>query len=567
MDERGSDNIRSGAASRPPASEFTEDTPLFTDVPYTPVRRAGNSGRPEPTPSKTPPLGRSASGSGLYGGRPYSAPQRRDPAPRPAQSTPPRGRSRSAPVYTELSWDDLMRGTDPDQLGRPAQPAETPASFPSSSSPQPRSGSQYFGGFDQEMEELFYGRPARQSAPKDPRYRDPAPTDNASPRPAENIRPRTAAPSYRPQATRRVPMQQNNTPAPAQRAASMGVRSQWSGVFGGGPGAPASPPRPSAGTPAAARPSRSGPSSQGKGRRSSRMPRGKIPPLFLGGGLILVALLIFLIARLTGDSSSSPRPASVPAAVTTPVPAETSAPAVTPEPAGEATPAPTPEPTPTPSGPKAKKVGDLVVPADWGPTIPARSRAVYDSFFDKSIMVGNSLVEGYRNWAGMNNMRCIFHTGATVSNAIGNIDLAPITLNPPGYYENIYLMFGLNEIGTDVNSFVQGYKKLVDFIREYQPTANIVCISVTPVMKKVDEDPNEVQSMERIRRFNAALQEFCVDQNCWYLDIYNLLLDKDGYLSGEYAYIGDGKHFEKSGYVAWANYMKTHYVDEKLLTE
>ena len=45
------------------------------------------------------------------------------------------------------------------------------------------------------------------------------------------------------------------------------------------------------------------------------------------------------------------------------------------------------------------------------------------------------------------------------------------------------------------------------------------------------------------------------------------LLDGNGYLSSAYAYEGDGKHFEKSGYVAWANYMKTHYVDEGLLTE
>ena len=238
-----------------------------------------------------------------------------------------------------------------------------------------------------------------------------------------------------------------------------------------------------------------------------------------------------------------------------------------PEPQEETTPAPTPEPSPTPAGPKAKLSGGLVVPADWGPVIPERSRAVYDSFFDKSCMVGNSLVEGFFMWAGMTNMRYIYHTGATVSDAIGKLDLAPITLNPPGYYENIYLLFGLNEIGTDVNSFVQGYKKLVDFIRQYQPTANIILISVTPVTRQVDGDPNEVQSMDRIRTFNSALTEFCVDQNCWYLDIYHLLLDKDGYLSGDYAFVGDGKHFEKSGYVAWANYMKTHYVDSSLPDE
>ena len=85
--------------------------------------------------------------------------------------------------------------------------------------------------------------------------------------------------------------------------------------------------------------------------------------------------------------------------------------------------------------------------------------------------------------------------------------------------------------------------------------------------QKVDEDPNEVQSMERIDTFNAALKEFCKDNECWYLDIYSMLLDGNGYLSSAYAYEEDGKHFEKSGYVAWANYMKTHYVDSALPTE
>ena len=182
-------------------------------------------------------------------------------------------------------------------------------------------------------------------------------------------------------------------------------------------------------------------------------------------------------------------------------------------------------------------------------------------------MIGNSLVDGFCMWSGMTNIRYIYSTGATVGGAIGGLDLAPLTLNPDGYYTDIYLMFGLNEIGVDVNSFVQGYKKLVDFIRQHQSTANIYIISVTPVTRRVDEDPNEPQKMDRIRMFNSALIEFCEDQNCWYLDIYSMLLDSEGYLSADYAYMEDGKHFEKSGYVAWANYMKTHYVDEKLLTE
>ena len=164
-------------------------------------------------------------------------------------------------------------------------------------------------------------------------------------------------------------------------------------------------------------------------------------------------------------------------------------------------------------------------------------------------------------------MRCIYGTGAVVNNVLGTLDLSPLTLNDADYYHDIYLMFGLNEVGTDVNSFVQSYKTLIEYVREHQTKANIYVISVTPVTQDVDADPNEVQSMDRINAFNSALKQLCADEKCWYLDIYSMLLDEYGYLSSNYAFAGDGKHFEKSGYVAWANYMKTHYVDEGLLTE
>ena len=40
MDEQNNERYRgSGAASRPPESDLTEDTPLFTDIPYTAGRR------------------------------------------------------------------------------------------------------------------------------------------------------------------------------------------------------------------------------------------------------------------------------------------------------------------------------------------------------------------------------------------------------------------------------------------------------------------------------------------------------------------------------------------------
>ena len=289
----------------------------------------------------------------------------------------------------------------------------------------------------------------------------------------------------------------------------------------------------------------------------------------LAFGILLIALGIVTLARKGNEKPRYTLPSYAPVTAT-PCPADTPQPGeATPEVTAEVsmTPKPTAEPTPTPSGAKAQRDGDLIVPADWGAIVPERTNAVYDSHFDRSCMIGNSLVEGFRMWSGVTNMRCIYGTGAVVNNVLGTLDLSPLTLNDADYYHDIYLMFGLNEVGTDVNSFVQSYKTLIEYVREHQTKANIYVISVTPVTQDVDADPNEVQSMERINAFNSALKQLCADEKCWYLDIYSMLVDEYGYLSSNYAFAGDGKHFEKSGYVAWANYMKTHYVDEGLLTE
>lgn len=530
MDNRDFSYRSGNPASRPPASDSGDDTPLFNEIPYTSRRSSGSGGRGE-TPASG---GRGSEWTSPYGGRPYSRPRMearpRDPAPQ---------ERRAAPVYTELSWEDLRRGnTAGGQTAPPVSPTQSvPPQQTENAAAQRRSATPYFGGFEQERDSLFnsnqpYHTPGSENVPRR-EIRYVAPT-----------RPGARQRAARERASQRTAAPEQPTPAVQPRTSRQNA-------------APRRTPSASAGRP------------------SNNRPRGgkHIPPIYLMGGFVLLALLIFGIAKLAGGSGSNNiRPA-------TPVPAVSAAPfdvqptevpvtaETTPEVEPDFTPTPSPEPSPTPSGPKAQKLGELIVPADWGPTVPERRREVYDSYFDKSCMIGNSLVDGFFMWSGLTNIRYIYSTGATVAGAIGGLDLAPLTLNPDGYYTDIYLMFGLNEIGIDVNSFVQSYKKLVDFIREHQSTANIYIISVTPVTKRVDEDPNEPQKMERIRTFNSALKEFCTDQNCWYLDIYSMLLDKDGYLSMDYAFVEDGKHFEKSGYVAWANYMKNHYVDSTLLTE
>lgn len=603
--ENGENYNRSrGAASRPPEWERSgeDDIPLFTEIPLSSVRRAPRSGRPDV--AFTQPASRSAASANAnpYGARiaaprgrndgtagTYTAPRYQSQFPsqresaRPAPAQPARPVSGPAPTYTEISWDSLRSGADlsalaaqPPRETRPVQPTpqETPA----------QAATPYFGGFSREMDDLFYGSastpagggsyggtsaPAKRSAAAT----QPRP-ENSSGRggllqslshlgrnhtsrstarrsePAGPLYPSVGQHGARPASPRQTASAARRSAQPAARPAaprgSYGTRTPSSGAGTPPYGGPVN---------YAARPRKRG-----------------IHPAFYVAGLVLLALLILLVSRLVNSSrSSKPRPVAA-----TATPEVTVAPEVTPTPDPLATPSPTPfvtpvprptpAATPVPAGAKAARYGTRIIPADWGPVVPERKTAVYDSHFDKSVMIGNSLVEGFFMWSGMTNIKYIYDTGAVVSAVLGRMDLSPLTMNP-GRYTDIYLMFGLNEIGTDVNSFVTNYKKLIDFIRESQPDANIYVVSVTPVTDQVDKDPNEVQSMDRIDKFNAALKEFCADEKIWYLDIYSMLLDEWGYLSADYAYAGDGKHFEKSGYVAWANYMKTHYVDEGLLTE
>ncbi len=546
--DNGDRTYRSGGASRPPRREgetgASRETPLFTELPMNNARRTPSSGRPDYYPPQTPAR---SSGREPYGGR--QGDSYLDYARRPGQQTgadpqiPSRetrdagrgyGQPRTSPVYTEISWDSLRNGS----YNAPAAPTENAAPPPAESDP--------FEGYyaaagrtapEQRQAPFYTGQPAqpdyRQYSRPDYRQYSQPPRQSGAYRTTER-----SAPAHRPSVIRPpAPDRTRRTPPPVSPT----------------------------------------PSYQGTGNapRGPRGPRRRgLHPVFYVVALVLVALMIFGVSKAVGSARNRTPKATpvqyVPGSAVTHAPA-TATPGPTPEGGAEATPSvtftPTPAPTPTPSGPKAARSGNRIVPADWGVVVPERLRTVYDSFFDRSCMIGNSMVEGFFMWSGVKNIRYIYGTGAVVTNVIGVLDLAPLTLNEPGYYTDIYLMFGLNEVGTGVTSFLQGYQKLVDYIRQYQPDANIYIVSVTPVTQKVDEDPNEVQTMDRINTFNAALKEFCKDNQCWYLDIYSMLLDGDGYLSSAYAFEEDGKHFEKSGYVAWANYMKTHYVDADLVTE
>lgn len=304
--------------------------------------------------------------------------------------------------------------------------------------------------------------------------------------------------------------------------------------------------------------------------------------------MIKAAALLMLCATLLAGCvmpagrgaapTPTPEPAAVPTAEPTaeptavPTPEPTATPEPTPEPTPtpepSPTPEPTPEPTPVPEGRKASWDGEHVVPGGWGPSIPYRDTAVDNSFFQNSLMIGNSFVEGFQRMSGMGaDIMCLYEVGLNVYNALDMEDMAILWRSTPDRFDNVYVMLGINEIGSNLEPFLENYEKVLEFIRKHQPAANIIVVSIAPISEWVSSDPSTSKSNDRIRTLNSGLKQLCADHGYWYLDIYSALVDDKGNLTDLYVYAGDGVHMEGFGYLAWADYMRTHYVDLGLLTE
>ena len=182
-------------------------------------------------------------------------------------------------------------------------------------------------------------------------------------------------------------------------------------------------------------------------------------------------------------------------------------------------------------------------------------------------MVGNSLTGGFLTMSGLGDrVECIYETGANVYNVLKSryMDMKHMRRNA---YTDVYIVLGLNELGMDNDSFAENYGEIIDYIRKLQPKANIILVSVTPMDKWVHENPYDYRNMDMVLTFNDVLRSLCADKGCWYLDLFSVLVDQEGFLKEEIAYHGDGLHLEANGYELWAEYMRTHYVDEALLTE
>ena len=116
----------------------------------------------------------------------------------------------------------------------------------------------------------------------------------------------------------------------------------------------------------------------------------------------------------------------------------------------------------------------------------------------------------------------------------------------------VFLMIGTNDLShrTD-EQIVTNITNIITGIKKNRKNAQIYVQSIYPVNPRTD---NAIvkdwmvgkRDNERIKRINKLIKEACVEKDCKYINMYELLTDENGNLKLEYTV--DGLHISEYGY-------------------
>lgn len=190
---------------------------------------------------------------------------------------------------------------------------------------------------------------------------------------------------------------------------------------------------------------------------------------------------------------------------------------------------------------------------------------VDESYFDDAVFIGDSRVEGLELYSGLKNTTFYAVQGLTIFGLMGHeyakVGGSTVSLREAlsrKQFKKIYIMVGVNELGTWTDTFTDAYKEAIDEIRELQPGAVIFIQGIMYVSDDYSK-AHDIVNNDNIIDKNNHIAALANGVDIFYLDMNPAITDDSGYLDPELTW--DGVHLQAQYYSLWVDFLKSHGLD------
>ncbi|MGC7871406.1 SGNH/GDSL hydrolase family protein [Desulfosporosinus sp. SYSU MS00001] len=172
--------------------------------------------------------------------------------------------------------------------------------------------------------------------------------------------------------------------------------------------------------------------------------------------------------------------------------------------------------------------------------------------FSNAIFVGDSITYGFKKSdnTAVNQGHVYAKIGAHVyegAKLLGdNSDIIRSRCN--GSVDYVFLMFGANDFGYDMNSYQKWYKELIEYTKKMFPEAKIILQSVMPMKSTIDQPQRNLEP----QKLNKIVKAVAGEENVKYLDVSNSIPNATNLLRS------DGLHFKSELYPLWISVIRNN---------
>ena len=206
-------------------------------------------------------------------------------------------------------------------------------------------------------------------------------------------------------------------------------------------------------------------------------------------------------------------------------------------------------------------------PGKYALTTTYPYETVDDSYFKDALFLGDSRTIGLQDYSGLTTATFFAKTGLNIYQLLDD----PFITEPKTgemvdvsymlkhyHYNKIYIMIGINELGTgNTGTFQKAYASVISKILKWQPEAIIYIQGIIAVSAKKDAE-DAIINNTNINDKNVAISQLADGKQIFYLDINPILTDKKGNLRASYTF--DEIHMYAQYYVMWKEFLEEHAV-------